>query len=565
MKLSEITNLTLISTMENATELFKAKKYQSKEYVEAFIGLAIHKSGFYGLYEPSIDFVTPLPRNKTVFDSEEDVTLIIEGSVALPSLPVNIGSGSITRIGEGTLSVDGVVVSEGSPMDPALRAPFAPSLVSDGYMYQYNSSNSDIAVSALSIPSDLGDIMVVRSQFTIAETGGYVITTGGSKGLLIGTLGGKLVVGFFGTGRFTTSIGDFSVFVNGQPFEMRYSRSTGAISIEIAGVPLPLAADTVTPVSRFFDNKSIGIGGRVGVGDYVTGGCKYLNIEVDGVEMFDYTINEGSGTVIENKAGDFDLVLSGSTPVADSWAKNYLPRTNAINILKGGQSNDIVRNTETEDRPLDLPEDGKLPSGAYFTGNTWSEFGLEMNIQGDNVGGYGSAYRLCDSIWKSFGKNTNITQYAQGGTSMGTNAGNGKWNYVTGNLVNEFIEVANKSGVEYDIIIYTQGGSDASDGTDAGNYEANERGLVNRLRSEVRGGANALIIIVRLFDFTHASYTEIATIQTAQDAVAASEPNVVVMRPPNNVTIKADGLHFDGVGADIVAKDLFKIIQRYYN
>lgn len=103
MKLNDITNLDTIRVIESAGELFQNKKYQSKDYLEKFLGLMIHRSGFYGRLNG--DEILPLERINTTFNEVDDVTILIEGVVNLAKAPVNNGAGDIVFTGGGTLTI----------------------------------------------------------------------------------------------------------------------------------------------------------------------------------------------------------------------------------------------------------------------------------------------------------------------------------------------------------------------------------------------------------------------------------------------------------------------------
>lgn len=105
MKITELTNQDLIVLVENASELGTTRKYQNKDHVESFIGLATHRSGYYGLYNPVDGTTAPLDKTQTVFNTKSDVNILIEGYVKLNSTPVNNGEGNIVYHGYGTLEV----------------------------------------------------------------------------------------------------------------------------------------------------------------------------------------------------------------------------------------------------------------------------------------------------------------------------------------------------------------------------------------------------------------------------------------------------------------------------
>lgn len=112
MKLSEITNLDTITLIENSTQLFRLKKYNSKEYVEKFIGLGLSRASFYGIKDKDGN-VLALDKRKFVFGSNDDITLVIEGAVVLDKAPVNFGLGNINYTGYGILEANNSVIYNG--------------------------------------------------------------------------------------------------------------------------------------------------------------------------------------------------------------------------------------------------------------------------------------------------------------------------------------------------------------------------------------------------------------------------------------------------------------------
>ena len=111
MHLKDLTNLRAITLIENATELFRAKKYQSKDHVEKFIGLVLQRSSFYGRLNGNK--LGPLERSTTIFNEPTDVIIQIEGILVLDKEPVNNGAGEIMYQGYGVLEVDGTVIYDG--------------------------------------------------------------------------------------------------------------------------------------------------------------------------------------------------------------------------------------------------------------------------------------------------------------------------------------------------------------------------------------------------------------------------------------------------------------------
>jgi hypothetical protein len=103
---------SLIRFLNSATDIIRNTKYHVKEVVEDYIGLSIATAYFYGrVIGP--DNYEPLPLTTTVFDSDEDIVLVIEGNVKLDIIPVNEGAGDVIFEGSGSISVDGEYIYSG--------------------------------------------------------------------------------------------------------------------------------------------------------------------------------------------------------------------------------------------------------------------------------------------------------------------------------------------------------------------------------------------------------------------------------------------------------------------
>ena len=428
-------------------------------------------------------------------------------------------------------------------------------LESAGSIINFVATGLDNAVTTSSIPTNTGDIFILEARFGIEEATAYAVTTEGAKGVILGKLSNKLVVGFFGGGRFTQSVEDFDTNFSGGDIKVVYSRSTGDIKAFCNGVQIELLADNLTVVSRFFDGN-LAIGARNDTAtDYITGYVDYLKISVDAVPIVDYSINEGSGTTIVDTVSGHNLTLEGSSY---SWVDVEAQRSNALNVAVIGQSNAVSRNDETEGQPTDLPSDGDIPSGAYWDGVGFSQYQLDMNIQGDNTGGWGIEYRLAKEVNDKLNKNLNLLKYAQGGTWMYTG---GKWNPVNGSLTAEFITESRKSRLELDYIILIQGENDATDGTRAAAYNANLSAFIERVRTDIPNGKNTKFVVVRIYDFTSAAISaNIPTIQTAQDDVQRDKWETLLVHPNDISGLKSDGIHYNADGMDALARQVFKVL-----
>jgi hypothetical protein len=111
MNITNLSNFDAIKMMESATELFRNRSYLPREAVEKFIGLTLHRSGFYGLMIG--DVAQPLNKGEVEFNSKEDVCILIEGVVNLPKVPVNNGLGGVVFKGLGVLFVNNVKQFDG--------------------------------------------------------------------------------------------------------------------------------------------------------------------------------------------------------------------------------------------------------------------------------------------------------------------------------------------------------------------------------------------------------------------------------------------------------------------
>lgn len=189
MKLSEITNLSLIGLIENSTELFKLKQYRDKNYVDAFLGLGVHRSSYYGILKQD-GTTTHLLRNQTTFNKEVDVNLLIEGVVKLNQTPVNNGSGSIVYSGYGVLEVNDVVIYDGRGGDSSTTLTTAPDELVFSNNYRYTLPIGDKALTL----ADFDDVLHSSSGYVTIEIikavdddDTYTLVTSNHEKELIGT------------------------------------------------------------------------------------------------------------------------------------------------------------------------------------------------------------------------------------------------------------------------------------------------------------------------------------------------------------------------------------------
>lgn len=224
-----------------------------------------------------------------------------------------------------------------------------------------------------------------------------------------------------------------------------------------------------------------------------------------------------------------------------------------INIIIAGQSNAVSRNDETDGIPTDLPSNGFVSNAKYWDGDSLENFTLNMNIQGDNVGGYGIEYRIAKRILDSKkALKVNLLKYALGGSRIGES---GAWNITDGSLLSALILEANQSALSFDYFIWIQGENDSTTSSLANAYETNLTGFINHIEANIDLDK---FIIVKLADFpAYPSGTTpfLNIAQQAQTDVSNNIPRQMVI-PPNPSTYR-DQIHYDSDGIDALAQKIY--------
>lgn len=109
MNLNELDNVDAIEIIENASAIARLDKYKKKRFIKDYIGLYLSRVGFYGTITPEGN-VSALSITDTVFNSNNDIVLLIEGVVNLKNTPVNNGTGVIQYTGLGRLLVNNSLI-----------------------------------------------------------------------------------------------------------------------------------------------------------------------------------------------------------------------------------------------------------------------------------------------------------------------------------------------------------------------------------------------------------------------------------------------------------------------
>ena len=104
-------NDALIDLLSGVNKTYNSKEVHDYNYYSKYIGLSVHRSGFYG--KQVGNKVIPLELTDFVFNSKEDIVLIVEGRVTLKQAPVNNGIGNLYIKGYGFLVVNDSITYDG--------------------------------------------------------------------------------------------------------------------------------------------------------------------------------------------------------------------------------------------------------------------------------------------------------------------------------------------------------------------------------------------------------------------------------------------------------------------
>lgn len=104
-------NDALIDLLSGVNKTYNSKEVHDYNYYSKYIGLSVHSSGFYG--KQVGNKVIPLELTDFVFNSKEDIVLIVEGRVTLKQAPVNNGIGNLYIKGYGFLVVNDSITYDG--------------------------------------------------------------------------------------------------------------------------------------------------------------------------------------------------------------------------------------------------------------------------------------------------------------------------------------------------------------------------------------------------------------------------------------------------------------------
>lgn len=104
-------NQYFLNSLENAKGQTQLSDFKPTGDIKGEIGLSIHRSFFYGTNESGT--YTSIPTSVTVFDSDDDIVLHIEGIVNLTVRPVNNGLGTVRYTGFGVALVNSSIIYDG--------------------------------------------------------------------------------------------------------------------------------------------------------------------------------------------------------------------------------------------------------------------------------------------------------------------------------------------------------------------------------------------------------------------------------------------------------------------
>ncbi len=219
-------------------------------------------------------------------------------------------------------------------------------------------------------------------------------------------------------------------------------------------------------------------------------------------------------------------------------------------FIVAGQSNAVARNDEEDNAYLGITF--PIAKSKY-----WNNVALQyqdtifgVNQASDPAGNWGVEYRNAFNLSEE-GRQHYLLKYAIGGTSMAS-----LWN----SGIYTVAKIVNRSRRKMNNFIFIQGEADSTDLTLANAYETNLRNMILAFRKYCHYSNNTRFIILRLPQMTHPSYLYVDKIQAAQDAVAASLPNVEIITVPDNWNT-LDGEHYDAPTIDSIGQKIFEQLQ----
>ena len=224
-----------------------------------------------------------------------------------------------------------------------------------------------------------------------------------------------------------------------------------------------------------------------------------------------------------------------------------------INIILAGQSNAIGRNDELEGQPSDLSPDGVNPNASYYNGTTFLPYALNMNLQGDNVGGWGIEYRVAKYLGDKYDKPINLLKCALGGSNIGEN---GSWDHgedgTIGHMTQLLIDSINSSAKTYDVLIWIQGENDATTAELGDAYEDNLTKFLARVRLDVNQPI-LNVIVVKLGEFPSSNIVlGKDAVKVAQMDVVSNTINTELVTPDTYATFRTDKIHYDSDSLDVL-------------
>lgn len=251
------------------------------------------------------------------------------------------------------------------------------------------------------------------------------------------------------------------------------------------------------------------------------------------------------------ESGSLSIEMGTASDTELASATVALPVANLF-ILAGQSNNHGSAATSVTNAPIHYKE-GKIANSKLWTDNEKFE-DLELGSThyygtSSGAGWFGPLVSLADAIGKKSISDNYYVQSSRGGTDLYT-----QWEATDGPLYKRLIERVKNAkaylesqgySVRLKGFCFNQGEGDASDLTKANAYEDNEVAFINALRADL-GDSGLKVVIIRLSDNT--TYTYKATIQAAQDAVAAALSNVTVINTDNYPAFPVDTVHYGNQG-----------------
>ncbi len=226
--------------------------------------------------------------------------------------------------------------------------------------------------------------------------------------------------------------------------------------------------------------------------------------------------------------------------------------------LVGGQSNAVGWGTNKSGLPVSLQGD---QTDVQFFNGTGGSWGYLAPGSGNTADAFGPEITLGRTLAdENPTRNIALIKYAVGGTDLAIewnpdDAGINQYDHFMTTFNNAVGSLAVGDTYTVKAMAWMQGEKDSGDASKAANYQANLANLINHVRADT-GAADMHFSVGQLA--YHATSTYWTTVQNAQAAVAANDPNVSLVVTAG---LPQDAIHFTNDGQQTLGERFAAAIQ----